>query len=63
MSGYAPEIIIMEWTEIILYIRLIKDIFPDAKYIASEQLIEFQKLQREGDNQKNCMIKVICAVE
>lgn len=57
MSGYAPEIIIMEWTEIILYIRLIKDIFPDAKYIASEQLIEFQKLQREGDNQKNCMIK------
>lgn len=57
MSGYAPDVIIMEWTEIILYIEVIKEIFPDAKYVSSEHLIEYQKIQREEDKERNYMIK------
>lgn len=63
-SGYYPDVIIMEWTQISLMINDIKKIYPDALYISSEHDITFQSLERKISKSKgfvklyyNCQYK------
>lgn len=46
-SGYRPDIIILEWTSIVLLAPVIKKIYPDAKLIASEHDVSFLGYKRK----------------
>ena len=46
-SGYRPDIVILEWTQIVLAARRIKTIFPDAFYVASEHDVSYVGAQRK----------------
>ena len=48
-SGYMPDVIVLEWTNIVLEIEKIKAIFPDAKYVASEHDVSFLGYKRKYD--------------
>jgi Glycosyltransferase len=45
-QGYSPEIILLEWTQILLMIRDIKKIFPLPFYCAIEHDVAFEKYGR-----------------
>lgn len=47
-TGYSPDTIILEWTESLLMIDDIKRVFPEARYIASEHDVTFQRIQRQA---------------
>lgn len=49
-SGYIPNIIFLEWTEMVTLVSQIKKIFPTAKYIASEYDVTFLRYQRLYDH-------------
>lgn len=46
-NGYSPNIIILEWTNIILMVKYIKKIFPKAKIVASEHDVSFLGAERK----------------
>ena len=52
-SGYEPDVVIFEWTYMLLFIDTVKKYFPKAKYIASEQDVTFQAMEREYEADKN----------
>lgn len=46
-NGYLPEIIILHWTELVLLLPFVKNIFKESKIIAIEEDVTFLKLQRK----------------
>ena len=40
-EGYTPDVIVLEWTPIVLLADMIKEIFPQAKLVASEHDVTF----------------------
>lgn len=40
-EGYYPDVIILEWTQIVIMAPMIKQIFPDAVLVASEHDVTF----------------------
>ena len=56
-NGYVPDIIILEWTEMVLCIEKIKKYFPDSKIIASEHDVKFQSEQRKYNKETNILNK------
>jgi len=48
-QGYYPDIIILEWTSIILLAERIKAIYPRARIIASEHDVTFVGYERKKD--------------
>ena len=52
-TSYRPDFIVFEWTYMLLFIDTVKKYFPDAKYIASEQDVTFQRIEREYQANKN----------
>lgn len=57
-SGYMPDVIVLEWTNIVLEIEKIKAIFPDAKYVASEHDVSFWVI-RESTIQHQIIIESV----
>ena len=47
INGYQPDIILMEWTQIVLLISEIKKIYPNSYYIAFEHDVSFLPLKRK----------------
>lgn len=45
-NNYIPDVIVLEWTQIILMINDIKKIFPMSKFICSEHDVVFQVYER-----------------
>lgn len=45
-AGYAPDVIVLEWGQMVLFVNQVKDIFPNAKIVASEHDVMFLGLQR-----------------
>lgn len=56
-NGYYPNIIFLEWTQIVLLIDVIKKIFPNSKIISSEPDVTFLSRQRKYINAINPFIK------
>lgn len=52
-KGYHPDIIVLEWTQMVLLIDDIKKIFPSSKYIASEHDVTFLGKYRMMEYEKN----------
>lgn len=48
-EGYYPDVIIMEWTEIVLQIDEIKKIFPKTKFVASEHDVVYLGKRRKAE--------------
>lgn len=44
---YVPDIIILHWTEIIMLIRKVKQIFPTSKIVVIEEDVTFLKMMRK----------------
>ena len=57
-EGYSPDVIVLEWTEMLLFVDEIKRIFPNAKYVASEHDVSFLRLDRAKDMEKNWLKKL-----
>lgn len=47
-EGYKPDVIILEWTTIVLLINEIRKIYPNAYYIASEHDVSFIGAERQA---------------
>ena len=46
INGYQPDIILIEWTQVVLLISEIKKIYPNSYYIASEHDVSFLTVER-----------------
>lgn len=51
-EGYNPEIILIEWTQILFNLPVIKEYFPEAKVFSIEVDVAFLGKERESLNQK-----------
>jgi glycosyltransferase involved in cell wall biosynthesis len=51
-TGYSPDVIELNWTQIIYLTPMIRKIFPFAKYYAVEQDVTFLRFEREFELQK-----------
>lgn len=45
---FEPDIIVLEWTNMVLLYKTVKQRFPDAKLVASEHDVTYLGLQRKG---------------
>ena len=52
-TGYRPDVVILEWTYMLLFIDTVKKYFSKAIYIASEQDVSFQAMERIYQAEKN----------
>lgn len=52
-ADYKPDVVMFEWTYMLLFIDKVKKYFPEAKYVASEQDVTFQGMEREYQANKN----------
>ena len=46
-QDFYPEIVVLEWTSMLLYIDRVKEIFPNALYVASEHDVTFLGYERK----------------
>ena len=51
--NYHPDVVVLEWTSMLLYIDVVKKFFPDAKYVASEHDVSFLGMKRLISKAKN----------
>lgn len=49
LNGYKPDVIILEWTNMVVLAEKIKELFPDAKLVASEHDVTFVGYKRKAD--------------
>ena len=61
-SGYSPDVVVMEWTDIVLLVSKIQKLFPNAKYVASEHDVSFLGARRryeiaQGQKRKKLQLK------
>ena len=47
LDGYCPDIIILQWTQIVLLVSKIKSLFPNSKVISIEEDVVFLGFQRK----------------
>jgi glycosyltransferase involved in cell wall biosynthesis len=58
-QGYYPDIIILQWTQIVLLIDRIKEIFPKSKCIAIEEDVTLLGFKRKAVYEKNLLKKIM----
>lgn len=49
LTGYLPEIVILEWTQLVVLAKNIKKLFPDCRIVASEHDVTFVGYKRKAD--------------
>lgn len=58
-EGYIPDFVLLEWTSLVLLIEFFKEIYPEAKYIASEHDVTFLGFQRKYLNENNSVKRIL----
>ena len=58
-SNYYPDVIIMEWTYMTLFIEKLKRYYPNSKFIASEHDVSFLGYRRIYENETNKFKRLI----
>ncbi len=58
LNGYQPDVIILSWTQIGLFVDRIKKIYPDSKFIVSEHDVSYHGYERKTEI-KSGIAKVI----
>lgn len=51
--SFEPDVIVLEWTNMVLLYKTVKQRFPDAKLIASEHDVTYLGLERKGLSAKS----------
>ena len=57
-NNYLPDIVVVEWTQLVLAVDKIKQVFPNAKYIASEHDVTFLAVERKFLRENNLIKKM-----
>ena len=57
VDGYAPDIVILEWTSMLLFVERVKKYFPLAKIVASEHDVTFLGKKRKYETSKGMLKK------
>lgn len=57
-EGYYPDVVVLEWTQITILINLLKEYFPNAKYVASEHDVYFLGLFRKYKYEEKLFLKL-----
>ena len=47
-QGYTPDVVILEWTNMVLLAKMIRKIFPNTKIVASEHDVTFIGYERKS---------------
>ena len=50
-EGYQPDIVVLQWTQMVLFIHYLKKCFPKAKFICIEEDVTFLGFQRIAETQ------------
>lgn len=58
-EGYAPDVIVLQWTQMAFLIGIIKKVFPNAKYIVIEEDVTFLAYRRFYKYYKNPIKKLM----
>lgn len=58
LSGYIPDVIILEWTQIVLTVKDIKKVYNNVPIVASESDVAFLGYQRRAKYEKNLFKKI-----
>jgi polysaccharide biosynthesis protein PslH len=58
-EGYYPDVILLEWTQMVVLAPKIKEIYPQSKIIASEHDVTFLGYERMYEYEKNTYEKQI----
>lgn len=58
-KGFVPDIIILEWTQMLFAYKKLKSIFPDAKFVASEHDVSYLSYKRKIDYANKGMSRYI----
>lgn len=58
-EGYIPDVVILQWTEMVVLYHIIKKAFPDAKIIGIEEDVKFLGFRRQYESEKNIILKWI----
>lgn len=61
-KGYRPDIVILEWTWMMLWVKVVKKYFPDAKYVATEHDVSFLGYQRKAERASGPFKKALAEV-
>lgn len=56
-EGYRPDVVILEWTAVVLYAEMIRALFPKANFAAVEHDVTFQAYARETAQEKSLIRK------
>lgn len=59
VDGYAPDIVILEWTSMLLFVERVKNYFPSAKIVASEHDVTFLGKKRKYETSKGILKKAL----
>ncbi|MBE6837420.1 MAG: glycosyltransferase [Ruminococcus sp.] len=51
-NGYEPDIIVLQWTQMVLMTKYIKKLFPDAAVVSIEEDVSFLSYMRKYKEQK-----------
>lgn len=57
-NGYEPNVIVLEWTQIVVLIELIKKVFPNSKYVASEHDVTYIASYRKYKLETNLLFRI-----
>lgn len=61
-EGYIPDVIILQWTEMVVLIDVVKEYFPNASYIGIEEEVKYLGYQRRVSSAKSFLRKNINSV-
>ena len=61
-NRYSPDIVVLEWTQMLLACRKIKKYFPNAKIVASEHDVSFLSFERKYLN-SNGLKRIVHRIE
>lgn len=62
-ENYEPDIILLQWTEILFFLPILKDKWPNAKVVSIEEDVSYLGMQRKRDFYKNVFQKKFFAIK
>ncbi|PZP40290.1 MAG: hypothetical protein DI598_19415, partial [Pseudopedobacter saltans] len=58
-KGFKPDIVVLEWTEVLFLEGFCKKLFPQAKIVVTEHDVSFTKVDRRFQNEPNIKKRLV----
>lgn len=63
-AGYSPSVVILQWTQMVALLPVLKKIFPDSKYICIEEDVTYLSAHRRTEQKKKSQLMYyICRMQ